>query len=123
MLTCYAKTIPGRGWRVRLEVQFLGILEASTDPSGLKLLKITIFVNLDGQDPSTGNIVIDLVLSSVTILHPFKWLLVTKNGVNRTSPGSGAAVPQAFPRSAHARQMAFQAVAAKKELMVCHAVQ
>ena len=54
MLTCYAKTIPGRGWRVRLEVPFLGILEASTDPSGLKLLEITIFVNLDGQDPSTS---------------------------------------------------------------------
>ena len=68
MLTCYAKTIPGRGGRVRLEVP-LGILEASTDPSGLKLLKIAIFVNLDGQDPSTGNIVIDLMLSSVSILH------------------------------------------------------
>ena len=56
MLTCYAKTIPGRGWRVRLKVPFLGILEASTDPSGLKLLKITILVNLDGQDLSTGNL-------------------------------------------------------------------
>ena len=72
MLTCYAKTIPGRGWRVRLKVPFLGILEASTDPSGLKLLKIAILVNLDGQDPSTGNIVIDLVLSAVTILHRSK---------------------------------------------------
>ena len=72
MLTCYAKTIPGRGWRVRLEVPFLGILEASTDSSGLKLLKVTIFVNLDGQDPSTCNIVIDLMLSSVSILHRSK---------------------------------------------------
>ena len=72
MLTCYAKTIPGRGWRVRLKVPFLGILEASTDPSGLKLLKVTIFVNLDSQDPSTGNIVIDLMLSSVSILHRSK---------------------------------------------------
>ena len=74
MLTCYAKTIylvaVGESvWRSH----FWASWKPRQTHLALNFLKLpSLSINLDGQDPSTGNIVIDLVLSSVTILHRSK---------------------------------------------------
>lgn len=47
----------------------LGILKTFTDPSGLKLLKLAILINIDGQNPMSRDVVIYLVSSLVKKRH------------------------------------------------------
>ena len=72
MLRCHTETIPCCRGTVRLEVVFLGVLKASTDPSSLELLKLSILIYLDGKHPSASDIVINLVSSFVSECHGSK---------------------------------------------------
>lgn len=64
-----AETIFGSSGTIRLEVIFLGILKTSTDISGFKPLRLAILVNLDGQYPTSRDIVVNLMSSLVTKRH------------------------------------------------------
>ena len=47
----------------------MSILKASTYPSSLELLELSILINLDGKHPSASDIVINLMSSLVTKSH------------------------------------------------------
>ena len=66
MLRSNSKAIPGSSGTIRLQIILLRVLKVSTNPSCLELLKVSVLINLDGQNPSSSNVVINLMPSLVT---------------------------------------------------------
>ena len=72
MLRCHTKSVPSGRPRVGLEVVLLSVLEASTNPSSLEFLKLSILIYLDGKHPSASDIVVNLMTSLVSERHGSK---------------------------------------------------
>ena len=72
MLRCHTQSVPGCRRRVGLEVVLLSVLEASTDPSSLEFLKLSVLTYLDGKHPSASDIAVNLMTSLVSELHGSK---------------------------------------------------
>ena len=72
MLRCHTESVPDSCGRVGLEVVLLSVLKASTDPSSLEFLKLSILFNLDGKHPSASDIVVNLMTSLVSERHGSK---------------------------------------------------
>ena len=72
MLRCHTESVPGCRGRVGLEVVLLSLLKASTDPSSLEFLKLSVLIYLDGKHPSASDIVVNLMTSLVSERHGSK---------------------------------------------------
>ena len=65
----HSESVPGSRRRVRLEVILLSVLKASTDPSSLEFLELSVLIYLSGKHPSASDIVVNLMTSFVSECH------------------------------------------------------